>query len=759
MKVLVFPADSYGCGYHRLIWPVEVLRAQGHDVQVVPQENRQLEVQLDDHGVVHGVKLAEEYDVVVLQRVTHRNLVGVIKVLRARGVAVVVDVDDDLSTIHPSNPAWPMLHPTFHKEGSAALHSWRNLDAACREATLVTATTPALVTRYAAHGRARVFPNYLAQHYYEDAGHVDSDVIGWPASLASHPNDPDAVGNAITRVVDDGGQFHVMSIASGVTRAFGIRDESRVTQVEHAVALTEWPREVAKIGIGIAPLADTKFNHSKCLDASTRIATRRGVVALSQLREGDEVQFEEQWRKVIALRAETPTTGLEIETRRGRKLRLTVDHRLRVSNVWKRADEMRIGDIIDGGRERWGDQDQYVTLPWPADSRQTRHVDTFNPRSFWNATHGPRVTIDEMWGRLLGLIIGDGNIAGSGAVTIALDAQDEDLAAIVMNDFKSIGLRATYRRNVGSGLGCAPAGGASISVTSAALVRFLELTGVAQCRKDTKSRCYTKTFDIPEVIWHSPRTVALAFIGGLFEADASGTDGVSLSTKSEVLARAVQQLLTSLGVLSTVKRRDVNLSYTKKDGTRDYVAWSVTILTRELDAIRDNVMISARKSSRLAASVSRRARGGSHGHGKIESINDEIVAITPCWLEPIDIQVDGEVLLVNGLVSHNSWLKPLEMSVVGVPWVGSPRVEYQRLHDMGCGVLCDKPSDWYKKLTALRKSASWRTELSEAGRVVASQLRLEDHAWKLWESWVDALAIERSGKENYGRHTASRSAG
>lgn len=352
MKVLVFPADSYGCGYHRLIWPVEVLRAQGHDVRVVPQEDRQLEVQMEGDRV-HGVKLAEEYDVVVLQRVTHRNLVGVIKVLRARGVAVIVDVDDDLSTIHPSNPAWPMLHPTFPKEGSAALHSWRNLDAACREATLVTATTPALVTRYATHGRGRVLPNYLASHYFEDNGHADSSVIGWPASLGSHPNDPDALGNAIARVIDDGGRFHVVSTSPGVERAFGIRDASRVSQVDRGITLSEWPREVAKIGIGIAPLADTKFNHSK------------------------------------------------------------------------------------------------------------------------------------------------------------------------------------------------------------------------------------------------------------------------------------------------------------------------------------------------------------------------------------------------------SWLKPLELAAVGVPWVGSPRTEYQRLHELGCGVLCDKPSDWYKKLTALRKSVVWRTELSQAGQDVARQLRLDDHAWKWWEAWSDALAVQR----------------
>lgn len=263
MRVLVYPADRFGCGHHRLIWPVEVLRAQGHDVDVVKQEARQLMIHLDASNKVVDVELAEEYDVVVLQRITHRYLVGVIEVLRSRGIAMVVDVDDDLSTIHPDNPAWRMLHPTAPKLGEDAnLHSWRNLELACRAATLVTVTTPALATRYAPHGRSYVFQNYLASHYFEHE-RVDSDLIGWPASLGSHPNDPAVVGNAVARLVADDTRFHVVSTSPGVARAFGIPYESRVSQVEHAIDLLDWPREIARLGVGIAPLADTKFNHSK----------------------------------------------------------------------------------------------------------------------------------------------------------------------------------------------------------------------------------------------------------------------------------------------------------------------------------------------------------------------------------------------------------------------------------------------------------------------------------------------------------------
>jgi hypothetical protein len=91
-----------------------------------------------------------------------------------------------------------------------------------------------------------------------------------------------------------------------------------------------------------------------------------------------------------------------------------------------------------------------------------------------------------------------------------------------------------------------------------------------------------------------------------------------------------------------------------------------------------------------------------------------------------------------------SWLKPLEMSAVGVPWVASPRVEYRRLHALGAGVLVDKPRTWYRELRRLVDDPALRVELSEAGRAVAWQLRLVDHAWRLADAWSEALKIQRS---------------
>lgn len=225
-------------------------------------------IHLDEsRDVVVRVDLPEGIDLVVLQRVTHRYLAQAVSVLRANGVAVVVDVDDDLSTIHPANPAWRELHPNLpsaHGSPQSAFHSWRNLDVACRDATLVVTTTPALLARYAPHGRGHVVRNYLADHYYDVEWTADPNVIAWPAALASHPNDPDALGTAIAQLIDDGAEFQVVSQSPGAHSAFRLRPGQEYRELDGSVALEEWPRALAQlVGVGIAPLADTKFNASK----------------------------------------------------------------------------------------------------------------------------------------------------------------------------------------------------------------------------------------------------------------------------------------------------------------------------------------------------------------------------------------------------------------------------------------------------------------------------------------------------------------
>lgn len=265
MRVVVYPADLGGCGFFRLIWPAQLLAAAGHDVEIRPPENRGLKLRIgpDDH--VDDVLDVDGVDVMVFQRLTHQWMAEAVPLLRAKGIAVVVDVDDDLTTVHPRNPAYQSMHPRNagkldHGTRQVHRHSWWHLTEACRAATLVTVSTPALLERYARHGRGHVIYNHLPDSYY-GLDHQDRDTIGWPAALASHPDDPGAVGGAVARLVGEGAGFRVVGDPVGTGAAFGLFHDplGRI-----GVGLDDWPAAVSgDIGVGIAPLADTAFNRSK----------------------------------------------------------------------------------------------------------------------------------------------------------------------------------------------------------------------------------------------------------------------------------------------------------------------------------------------------------------------------------------------------------------------------------------------------------------------------------------------------------------
>jgi hypothetical protein len=278
VKVYVLPADNWGCGSYRLIWPAQAAAEADHslDVTILPPGSRNLGGKFDpDSGRVLDIdKYPQDADVFVLQRPTSYFQPQVIELMQDRGVAVVVDMDDDLSHIHPSNPAFgamapKVVHPNHHRlppverhrsDGKVPnMHSHLNAADACRRATLVTVTTPQLASSYGAHGRVRIIPNYVPSAYL-DTEHEDSDLIGWGGSVHSHPQDLQQVGPAIARLVNQGARFETVGNPAGVGRALGLREDP---SSPGDVSLDRWVPEITRFGIGIAPLAPGRFNDAK----------------------------------------------------------------------------------------------------------------------------------------------------------------------------------------------------------------------------------------------------------------------------------------------------------------------------------------------------------------------------------------------------------------------------------------------------------------------------------------------------------------
>lgn len=262
MKVYAFPADMHGCGYYRIIWPAEQLRLQGIDVTIVEPGARDVGftgVMSQDGQTMVDVNIPPDADLMVFQRVSHKHIASAIRLIRAKGVAVIVEIDDDLSCIDPRNPAFDLLQPGGI--GENAMHSWHNIMDACRDATMVVTSTPALQRRYAVHGRGAVFDNYVQQELL-NIPRVDHDMIGWAGSVHSHPGDLQVMGSSVNRLAQDGSQFMIVGNGEGVRQAWGISEKVPL-HVSGFVEIQSWGQSVARLGVGVAPLADTKFNAAK----------------------------------------------------------------------------------------------------------------------------------------------------------------------------------------------------------------------------------------------------------------------------------------------------------------------------------------------------------------------------------------------------------------------------------------------------------------------------------------------------------------
>ncbi len=255
MKVYLFPADLHGCGFYRMIFAGNVLLAHGHDVTMVPPYNRDaITGTKDENGRLIRVTAPQDADVMVLQRVTYGPLVEAISIWRAAGIAVVVDMDDDLSCIPASNPAGRALAQLGGE------HSWDTAERACAAASLVTVSTPALTERYGAHGRAIVLPNCVPGVFMQ-IPRKDSEVFGYGGALAIHREDLPMVGPEVARLMREGHKFCVVGPKNEVKKALGLPWEPLSTG---KVDIRDWASSLAdNLGVGMAPLANNKFNRAK----------------------------------------------------------------------------------------------------------------------------------------------------------------------------------------------------------------------------------------------------------------------------------------------------------------------------------------------------------------------------------------------------------------------------------------------------------------------------------------------------------------
>ncbi|MCA1631576.1 MAG: Hint domain-containing protein [Acidobacteria bacterium] len=254
-----------------------------------------------------------------------------------------------------------------------------------------------------------------------------------------------------------------------------------------------------------------------CVAEGTRVATRRGLLPVEEVRVGDEVFVEDggtaEVSSVIA-RGRLPISTLTL--RNGYSLRATSFHRIRVldasgSYVWRRIRDLAPGDCVavQPGRGLHGDL-PYVELPPPVSTHFNNNKELTTPRF-----------AEEGLAEFMGYLAGDGTF-GKNHVGWVVNLQDADAASgLKRRAAELFGIevhdRGSYRGVAEFGLYSVPlvrwqkgTGPGkkfncwSVSILASGLQRFSELIGFMSARKRGKLDGLLKRWTGKTVVGNMP---------------------------------------------------------------------------------------------------------------------------------------------------------------------------------------------------------------------------------------------------------------
>lgn len=202
-------------------------------------------------------------DTVILNRPLDPGIAEQVRLWREEGRTVIVDMDDDFDAVVPEH----QIH---------GLYTTEHLHAACKAASVVTCSTPALLRRYG-YGHGVVLRNRIPESYlsvtrrtrtpddYTGGGdrHDAETWVGWYGSLGSHPLDPAVAGRGVGAALRGTDAEFVFAGPPGdaprLAETFGL-DEVRSLGTFSMLGLIQI---ISEFDIGIVPLELNPFNEAK----------------------------------------------------------------------------------------------------------------------------------------------------------------------------------------------------------------------------------------------------------------------------------------------------------------------------------------------------------------------------------------------------------------------------------------------------------------------------------------------------------------
>ena len=293
---LGFICDPSNNAYYRAIFPMRALERRGHTV-------------------VWPARLGEDVpfrelatcDLVHCYRSPHR--LEDLRRLSARGVTVTFDNDDNYATALVSEGGSGLAGNRYNNKIS------REMLKMAATADLTTTPSEILAQAYRDAGieHVKVIENYLERQMFGFATNSPHDgiVLGWVAA-SEHQADLDRLPilDALKRLLANHKSLHVLTV--GLRLPLPPERYEHIPEIPHPQLL----KIINRIDIGIAPLADIPFNHSRsnvklkeyASGAATWLASPVGPYQTLNQRQGGQLVQDQDWLPAIENLIHNPRT-------------------------------------------------------------------------------------------------------------------------------------------------------------------------------------------------------------------------------------------------------------------------------------------------------------------------------------------------------------------------------------------------------------------------------------------------------------------
>lgn len=339
---VIYTEEVHNAGY-RALWPGEALRERGTDeVELLRYDPRGRL----DHRSLLGC------DVVHVFRRSDRNVVRAVDELRAAGVAITYDNDDDIRLAPTESANYKQFG------GIVGQRDFRDQTNMMRRAHVVTTTTHVLAERFGAvyDGVIEVVPNYLTGFHFPSVPRNDDGVvIGWFAGM-EHEADARRlqIAGVLQRVMERCPQIRVVTM--------GVRldlDPERYTYHRY-IPLHDLMRHVKRFDIGIAPIADIPMSYARS-DVKAKeyaaaevpwVASARGSYASLGSKCGGLLVGDDEWEEALLSLVGSSFRRAQLRRQGKRWAKTQTIHRNvdRWRAVWEKAIAIAADAPVDGRR-------------------------------------------------------------------------------------------------------------------------------------------------------------------------------------------------------------------------------------------------------------------------------------------------------------------------------------------------------------------------------------------------------------------------